>query len=69
MFFFHSVVAADADLMEKLGEPGNYTVFAVTDDGFQKLSEDMRTKLQKGKSCIKSKFLMYFMYLNICTIM
>lgn len=59
--------AADADLMEKLGEPGNYTVFAVTDDGFRKLSEDMRTKLQKGKSCIKTMMKAHIVPRTLCS--
>lgn len=55
MRIFHAV-AANAEILEKLGEPGNYTVFAATDAAFDELSEDLKTKLKKGKSCIKSNY-------------
>lgn len=54
---FEPLVASDADLLTKLGEPGNYTVFAATDAAFDQLSEEMKNKLGKGKSCIQSKYL------------
>lgn len=40
--------------MEKLGEPGNYTVFVPTDAAFGKLNEDLRSNLKNKKSCLKS---------------
>lgn len=53
-------VAANADLMDKLSEPGNYTVFAFTDSAFNKIDEELKTKLMKGKSCMKSKCWRWF---------
>lgn len=59
--------AADADLLEKLGEPGNYTVFAATDAAFDKLSEEMKTKLRKGKSCIQTMMKAHVVPRTLCS--
>lgn len=59
--------AANADLLEKLGEPGNYTVFAATDAAFDQLSEEMKTKLSKGKSCIQTMMKAHVVPRTLCS--
>ncbi|XP_065212377.1 periostin [Planococcus citri] len=59
--------ASDADLLEKLGEPGNYTVFAATDAAFDQLSEEMKTKLKKGKSCIQTMMKAHVIPRTLCS--
>lgn len=59
--------AADADLMEKLGEPGNYTVFVPTDAAFGKLNEDLRSNLKNKKSCLKTLMKAHVVPRTLCS--
>lgn len=59
--------AAKADLMDKLSEPGNYTVFAFTDVAFNKLDEELKSKLLKGKSCTKTLMKAHIIPRTLCS--
>ncbi|XP_047450823.1 periostin, osteoblast specific factor b isoform X5 [Mugil cephalus] len=43
-----------AGLAEKLGEPGHYTLFAPTNDAFDKLDSDMLERFQSNKDVLKA---------------
>lgn len=58
---------ATADLMDKLSEPGNYTVFAFTDAAFNKVDEDLKSKLLKGKSCMKTLMKAHVIPRTLCS--
>ncbi|KAM4565707.1 periostin, osteoblast specific factor b isoform 2-T2 [Odontesthes bonariensis] len=47
-------MAQTAGLLEKLGQPGHYTLFAPTNDAFDKLDSDMLERLQSDKDVLKA---------------
>ncbi|XP_008307255.2 periostin, osteoblast specific factor b isoform X2 [Cynoglossus semilaevis] len=49
-----SEVAHTAGLLEKLGQPGHYTVFAPTNDAFEKLGVDVLERIQSEDKAIKA---------------
>ena len=49
----------------KLSEPGQFTVFAPTDEAFAKLDTETRERLMKGESCIHSEFLPFTQTSNL----
>lgn len=48
-------MAHTAGLLEKLGQPGHYTVFAPTNDAFEKLGVDVLERIQSEDKAIKGK--------------
>lgn len=48
-------MAQNAGLLEKLGQPGHYTLFAPTNDAFDKLGGDVLERLQMDKEVLKGK--------------
>ena len=48
-------MARDAGLMEKLGEPGQYTIFAPTNEAFDKLGSDVLERIMSDKDVLKGK--------------
>ena len=48
-------MARDAGLMEKLGEPGQYTLFAPTNEAFDKLGSDVLERIMSDKDVLKGK--------------
>ncbi|XP_059930989.1 periostin, osteoblast specific factor b isoform X1 [Gadus macrocephalus] len=55
-------MARDAGLMEKLGEPGQYTIFAPTNEAFDKLGSDVLERIMSDKDVLKA--LLNFHLLN-----
>uniref|UniRef100_A0A4W6DYN2 Periostin n=1 Tax=Lates calcarifer TaxID=8187 RepID=A0A4W6DYN2_LATCA len=49
-----SDVAQNAGLLDKLGQPGHYTLFAPTNDAFEKLGSDVLERLQGDKEVLKA---------------
>ncbi|XP_041849788.1 periostin, osteoblast specific factor b isoform X2 [Melanotaenia boesemani] len=49
-----SDMAQTAGLLEKLGQPGHYTLFAPTNDAFDKLGGDMLERFQADKEVLKA---------------
>ncbi|RVE65026.1 hypothetical protein OJAV_G00132160 [Oryzias javanicus] len=49
-----SDLAQTSGLLEKLGEPGHYTLFAPTNDAFEKLGSDVLERLQSDKEVLKA---------------
>lgn len=45
----------NAGLLEKLGTPGHYTLFAPTNDAFDKLGSDTMERLLSDKEVLKGK--------------
>lgn len=45
----------NAGLLEKLGMPGHYTLFAPTNDAFDKLGSDTLERLLSDKEVLKGK--------------
>uniref|UniRef100_A0AAQ5X9K2 Periostin n=1 Tax=Amphiprion ocellaris TaxID=80972 RepID=A0AAQ5X9K2_AMPOC len=43
-----------AELLEKLGQPGHYTLFAPTNDAFDKLGSDVLERVQSDKEVLKA---------------
>lgn len=48
-------MAENAGLLEKLGEPGHYTLFAPTNDAFDSLGGNVLERLQSDKEVLKGK--------------
>jgi len=48
-------MAQTAGLLEKLGQPGHYTIFAPTNEAFDKLGSDMLERLQSDKDVLKGR--------------
>lgn len=46
-------MAQNAGLLDKLGQPGHYTLFAPTNDAFEKLGSDVLERLQGDKEVLK----------------
>ncbi|CAK6968921.1 periostin%2C osteoblast specific factor b [Scomber scombrus] len=55
-------VAQNSGLLEKLGEPGHYTLFAPTNEAFESLGSDVLERLQGDKEVLKA--LLNFHLLN-----
>uniref|UniRef100_A0A8C4I943 Periostin n=1 Tax=Dicentrarchus labrax TaxID=13489 RepID=A0A8C4I943_DICLA len=49
-----SDVAQSTGLLEKLGQPGHYTLFAPTNEAFESLGSDVLERLQSDKEVIKA---------------
>uniref|UniRef100_H2LEU3 Periostin n=1 Tax=Oryzias latipes TaxID=8090 RepID=H2LEU3_ORYLA len=49
-----SDLAQTSGLLEKLGQPGHYTLFAPTNDAFDKLGSDVLERLQSDKEVLKA---------------
>ncbi|XP_040902595.1 periostin, osteoblast specific factor b isoform X5 [Toxotes jaculatrix] len=49
-----SDIAQTAGLLEKLGQPGHYTLFAPTNEAFDKLDSDLLERLQSDKTALKA---------------
>ncbi|TRY65981.1 hypothetical protein DNTS_003764 [Danionella cerebrum] len=49
-----TTVATDAGLIDMLGEPGHYTLFAPTNDAFEKLDRVALDRLMKDKTALKA---------------
>nr|XP_019943498.1 PREDICTED: periostin-like isoform X2 [Paralichthys olivaceus] len=49
-----SDVAHSAGMLEKLGQPGHYTLFAPTNDAFESLGTDVLERLQSDKQAIQA---------------
>ncbi|XP_024133642.1 periostin, osteoblast specific factor b isoform X1 [Oryzias melastigma] len=47
-------LAQSSGLLEKLGEPGHYTLFAPTNDAFEKLGRGVLERLQSDKEVLKA---------------
>ncbi|XP_072248228.1 periostin, osteoblast specific factor b isoform X2 [Leuresthes tenuis] len=47
-------MAQTAGLLEKLGQPGHYTLFAPTNEAFDKLGSDMLERFQSDKDVLKA---------------
>lgn len=47
-------MARNAGLMEKLGEPGQYTLFAPTNEAFERLGSDVLERLMSDKEVLKA---------------
>lgn len=45
----------NADLMEKMGQSGHYTLFAPTNEAFESLGSDVLERLQSDKEILKGK--------------
>uniref|UniRef100_A0A8C8E3S5 Periostin n=1 Tax=Oryzias sinensis TaxID=183150 RepID=A0A8C8E3S5_9TELE len=50
-----SDLAQTSGLLEKLGQPGHYTLFAPTNDAFDKLGSDVLERLQSDKEVLKGE--------------
>lgn len=48
-------LAQTSGLLEKLGQPGHYTLFAPTNDAFDKLGSDVLERLQSDKEVLKGE--------------
>lgn len=48
-------MAETAGLLEKLGQPGHYTLFAPTNDAFDSLGGDVLERLGTNKDVLKGK--------------
>lgn len=48
-------IVQNADLMEKLGQSGHYTLFAPTNEAFESLGSDVLERLQSDKEVLKGK--------------
>lgn len=58
-------IVQNADLMEKLGQSGHYTLFAPTNEAFESLGSDVLERLQGDKEVLKGK--LGWMPLFFCT--
>jgi len=56
-----------AGLMDKLDEPGQWTLFAPTNKAFSNLDADMIRKIEKGNGCSKDILLHHLLPNVICT--
>lgn len=48
-------MAQSAGLLEKLGQPGHYTLFAPTNEAFESLGSEVLERLQRDKEVLKGK--------------
>lgn len=48
-------MATAAGLMDMLGQPGHYTLFAPTNDAFSKLEGDVMERLMADKGVLQGK--------------
>lgn len=48
-------MAQSAGLLEKLGQPGHYTLFAPTNKAFESLGSEVVERLQRDKEVLKGK--------------
>lgn len=48
-------LAQTAGLLDKLGEPGQYTLFAPTNEAFDSLGSDVLERIQSDKEALKGK--------------
>lgn len=48
-------MATEAGLIEKLGQPGHFTLFAPTNDAFEKLDREVMDRLMKDKVSLQGK--------------
>lgn len=52
-------MAQNAGLLEMLGKPGHYTLFAPTNDAFDSLGGDVLERLQSDKEVLNGKLDLY----------
>lgn len=45
----------NSELLEKLGQPGHYTLFAPTNEAFEQLGIDVLERIQSDKQALKGK--------------
>ncbi len=48
-------MATASGLIEKLGEPGHFTLFAPTNDAFDKLDREVLDRLMEDKNSLQGK--------------
>lgn len=48
-------MASNAGLLEKLGKPGHFTLFAPTNDAFSKLDNEVMDRLMGNKGALQGK--------------
>lgn len=53
-------VASNAGLLEMLGKPGHFTLFAPTNDAFSKLDREVMDRLMANKGALKGKLVIRF---------
>ncbi|KAB5550617.1 hypothetical protein PHYPO_G00055830 [Pangasianodon hypophthalmus] len=51
-----NTVASNAGLLEKLGKPGHFTLFAPTNDAFSKLDKEVMDRLMGNKGALQALF-------------
>lgn len=56
---FPQAIALASDVMDKLGEPGQYTLFAPTNDAFEKMNPDYLENIMEDPAVVKGTVKMW----------